>query len=55
MATLARRRGMARKEGMAAKGRRATRRGLWGIARIVSLITSVVVGLILVGIALVLL
>jgi hypothetical protein len=31
------------------------RRGLWGVARIVSLITSVVVGLIVVGIILVLL
>ena len=40
---------------MAARGRRASKRGLWGIARIVSLITSVVVGLILVGIVLVLL
>ena len=51
----ARRRAAARKEGMAAKGRRATRRGLWGIARIVSLITSIVVGLILIGIVLVVL
>jgi hypothetical protein len=33
----------------------AARRGLWGVARIVSLITSVVVGLIVVGIILVLL
>jgi hypothetical protein len=33
----------------------AARRGLWGIARIVRLITSVVVGLIVVGILLVLL
>ena len=33
----------------------AARRGLWGIARIVSLITSVVVGLIVIGIVLVLL
>jgi hypothetical protein len=40
---------------MAARGRRATRRGLWGIARIVSLITSIVVGLIVIGIVLVLL
>src|SRR5918996_3086559 len=55
MATLARRRAMAGKERMAARGRRATRRGLWGIARIVGLITSIVVGLILVGIALVVL
>ena len=55
MATLARRRGTARKEGMAAKGRRATRRGLWGVARVVSVITSIVVGLIVLGIVLVLL
>jgi hypothetical protein len=34
---------------------RAARRGLWGVARIVSLITSVVVGLIVVAIVLVLL
>ena len=40
---------------MAARGRRTARRGLWGVARIVSLITSVVVGLIVVGIVLVLL
>jgi hypothetical protein len=33
----------------------AARRGLWGVARIVSLITSVVVGLIVIGIVLVLL
>ena len=31
------------------------RRGLWGVARIVSLITSVIVGLIVIGIVLVLL
>jgi hypothetical protein len=40
---------------LAVRGRRATKRGLWGIARVVSLITSIVVGLILVGILLVLL
>ena len=40
---------------MASRGRRASKRGLWGIARIVSLITSLVVGLIVVGIVLVLL
>jgi hypothetical protein len=33
----------------------AARRGMWGLARIVSLITTVVVGLIVVGIVLVLL
>jgi hypothetical protein len=33
----------------------AARRGLWGVARIVSLITTVVVGLIVLGIVLVLL
>jgi hypothetical protein len=33
----------------------AARRGMWGVARIVSLITSVIVGLIVVGIVLVLL
>ena len=37
------------------KAGRAARRGLWGIARIVSLITAIVVGLIVVGIVLVLL
>jgi hypothetical protein len=41
--------------GPRAKAGRAARRGLWGIARIVSLITSVVVGLIVVAILLVLL
>jgi hypothetical protein len=38
-----------------AKAGFAARRGLWGIARIVSLITSVIVGLIVVAIVLVLL
>ena len=52
MATLARRSG---REGVAPRAGRAARRGLWGVARIVSLITSVVVGLIVVGIVLVLL
>ena len=37
------------------KAGRAARKGLWGIARIVSLITSIVVGLIVVGILLVIL
>jgi hypothetical protein len=54
MATLARWRAPAR-ERAAERGVRATRRGMWGIARIVSLITSVVVGLIVLGIVLVLL
>jgi hypothetical protein len=57
MATMARRARAAagRKERLAAKGRRATKRGLWGIARVVSLITTVVVGLVVLGIVLVLL
>jgi hypothetical protein len=38
-----------------AKAGLGARRGLWGLARIVSLITSVVVGLIVIGIILVLL
>ena len=41
--------------GTATGAGRAARRGLWGIARIVSLITGVVVGLIVIGIVLVLL
>ena len=41
--------------GIATGAGRAARRGLWGIARIVSLITGVVVGLIVIGIVLVLL
>jgi hypothetical protein len=48
-----------RAQGRAARARAragfAARRGLWGIARIVSLITSVIVGLIVVAIVLVLL
>jgi hypothetical protein len=60
MATIARRlgRGRARAErARAARSRAgvAARRGLWGVARIVSLITSIVVGLIVIGIVLVLL
>src|ERR687892_2619058 len=43
------------RERVAARGARATRRGLWGVARIVSLITSIVVGLIVIGIVLVVL
>ena len=38
-----------------ARAGHAARRGVWGVARIVRLITSVVVGLIVVGIVLVLL
>jgi hypothetical protein len=37
------------------KAGRAARTGLWGIARIVSLITAIVVGIIVIGIVLVLL
>jgi hypothetical protein len=62
MATLARWRAAggkermaARKERMASRGRAVTKRGLWGIARVVSLITSVVVGLLLIAILLVVL
>jgi hypothetical protein len=40
---------------MGARAGFAARRGAWGVARIVSLITSVVVGLIVIGIVLVLL
>jgi hypothetical protein len=50
MATFAR-----RLERTGPRAERAARRGLWGIARIVSLITTVVVGLIVLGIVLVLL
>ena len=42
-------------EGARGTAGRTARRGLWGIARIVSLITMVVVGLIVVGIVLVVL
>jgi hypothetical protein len=57
MAMAARRAGRARgrAERARAKAGFAARRGLWGAARIVSLITSVVVGLILIAIVLVLL
>jgi hypothetical protein len=55
MATLARGRAAAGKAKMAARGRGAARKGLWGAARIVRLITSVVVGLLLVAILLVVL
>ena len=40
---------------MKGRGRGAAKRGLWGVARVVSLITAVVVGLLLVAIVLVLL
>ena len=55
MATLARGRAAAGKAKLAAKGRGAARKGLWGAARIVRLITSLVVGLLLLAIVLVLL
>jgi hypothetical protein len=55
MATLARGRAAAGKGKLAARGRGAARKGLWGVARIVRLITSVVVGLLLVAILLVVL
>src|SRR4051794_34591332 len=57
MASIAQRSGRFRgRAGRArAKAGFAARRGLWGVARIVSLITSVVVGLIVVSIVLVLL
>jgi hypothetical protein len=55
MATLARGRAAAGKAKLAARGRGAARKGLWGVARIVRLITSVVVGLLLLAIVLVLL
>ena len=57
MATIAERSGRFRgRAGRArAKAGVAARRGLWGVARIVSLITSIVVGLIVVAIVLVLL
>lgn len=57
MATIAQRSGRSRgRAGRArAKAGVAARRGLWGVARIVSLITSIVVGLIVVAIVLILL
>ena len=51
MATIAHR----RREGVGADAGYTARRGLWSVARIVSLIASVVVGLLIVGILLVLL
>jgi hypothetical protein len=41
-----------RRRGRGAGAGRVARRGLWGVARIVSLITAVVVGLIVIGILL---
>lgn len=55
MATLARGRAAAGKARMAGRGRGAARKGLSGAARIVRLITSIVVGLLLVAIVLVML
>ena len=51
MAIFARRRG----EGVAAGAGRAVRGGLWGVARVVRLVTAIVVGIIVLGIVLVLL
>jgi hypothetical protein len=51
MATIADR----RSDGIGAGAGRAARRGLWGVARLVSLAVSIVVGLLLLGIVLVLL
>jgi hypothetical protein len=51
MATIAQR----RREGVGASAGRATRRGLWTVARLVRLAVSVVVGLLVIGIVLVLL
>jgi len=60
MATLARSRTAAPRtapsgEGIAARSRRVARRGLWGLSRIIRLTTAGLVGLILIGIALVVL
>ena len=44
-----------RSDGAAAGAGRAARRGLWGVARLVGLVTAVVVSLIVIGIVLVLL
>jgi hypothetical protein len=52
MARLATRRGTTSRTGAGATAGRAARKGLWGLARIVSLITTVVVGLIVIGILL---
>src|SRR5688572_26045432 len=57
MAIALRRTGRARGRAAGARARAgmAARRGMWGVARVVRLITSVIVGLIVVGILLVLL
>jgi hypothetical protein len=55
MATLRRSSTMRRSPGIGQRAGTAARRGAWGVARVVSLITSVVVGLIVIGIVLVLL
>jgi hypothetical protein len=55
MATLRRSPALRRSPGIGQRAGTAARRGAWGVARIVSLITSVVVGLIVIGIVLVLL
>jgi hypothetical protein len=55
MATLARGRAAAGKAKLAARGRGAAKKGMWGAARVVRLITSVVVGLLVVAILLVVL
>jgi hypothetical protein len=47
--------GRRRSEGARPRAARVARRGAWGVARIVSLITSIVVGTIVIGIVLVLL
>ena len=44
-----------RNDGLTAGAGRTARRGMWGLARIVSLVTALVVGLIVVGILLVVL
>jgi amino acid transporter len=49
---MARLRRRGRGEGRGAGAGRVARRGLWGVARIVSLITAVVVGVIVIGILL---
>jgi hypothetical protein len=54
MATLRRSPAVRRSPGIDSGPGTAARRGAWGLARIVSLITSVVVGLIVIGIVLVL-
>jgi hypothetical protein len=51
MATIARR----RSDGIGASAGHAARRGLWSVARLVSLAVSIVVGLLVLGIVLVLL